>query len=74
MGDAYTQKLVDTALAGHPAVLITALHPTPFNSKTNIIIGSNFGRIGKAADEDELRVINTRKPTVGTGHVAAATA
>lgn len=53
----YAQTLVDQAMARHPEVIILAIHATPPGSKTNVILGSNIGRIGKAADEDDLRVI-----------------
>jgi hypothetical protein len=62
--NAYAQKLVETTQAKHPDVLILALHVTPPNGKINIIVGSNIGRIGKVADDDDLRVINTGKPNV----------
>lgn len=57
----YAQKLVDDTLARHPEVLILAFHVTPPESKENVIIASNIGRIGKKADEDDLRVIQTGK-------------
>jgi hypothetical protein len=44
----FAQKLVDEALAKHPQVLLLA-------------IASNFGRIGKLGDEDDLRCIHTGK-------------
>ena len=45
----YAQKLVDETLAKHPEVIILAFHVTPPNSKENVIIASNIGRIGKKA-------------------------
>jgi RNase H-fold protein (predicted Holliday junction resolvase) len=60
----YAQKLVEDTLAKHPEVTTLALHVTPPNSPDNIIIASNFGRIGKKADEADLKVIQTGKPTV----------
>jgi iron complex outermembrane receptor protein len=57
----YAQKLVDETLAKHQELLILVMHVTPPNSSENIIIASNIGRIGKKADEDDLRVINTGK-------------
>ena len=53
----FAQALVDKTLARHPEVIILAAHATPPGSKTNVIVGSNIGRIGKEADEDDLRVI-----------------
>jgi hypothetical protein len=55
------QGLVDATLARHPEILILVAHVTPPGSKTNIIAGSNIGRIGKPADEDDMRVITTEK-------------
>jgi hypothetical protein len=55
----YAQKLVDETLAKHKEVVIMALHVTPPNQTENMIIASNIGRIGKKADEDDMRVINT---------------
>ena len=66
----YAQALVDRTMAAHPEILILAVHATPPGSKTNIIMGSNIGRIGKAADEDDLRVIekgSTNKEVNETG-------
>jgi len=54
----FAQKLVDEALAKHPEVLLLALHAGA--PKYNIV-ASNFGRIGKLGDEDDLRCIRTGK-------------
>jgi hypothetical protein len=59
--DTYAQKLVEETMAQHPELEIFALHATPPGGKDNIIIGSNIGRIGKKADEDDLRAVNTGK-------------
>jgi hypothetical protein len=55
----YAQKLVNDTLARHKEVIIMAFHVTPPNQSENVIIASNIGRIGKKADEDDMRVINT---------------
>jgi TRAP-type C4-dicarboxylate transport system substrate-binding protein len=57
----YAQKLVDQALAKHPEVVIIAMHVAPPHQKNYVIIASNIGRIGKKADEDDMRVIETGK-------------
>ena len=54
----YAQTLVDQTLQAHPELIILAIHATPPGSKTDVILGSNIGRIGKAADEDDLRVVD----------------
>jgi iron complex outermembrane receptor protein len=63
-GRMYAQKLVDETLAKHREVVIIAMHVTPPGRSTNVIIASNIGRIGKVADDDDLRVINTGKPNL----------
>jgi hypothetical protein len=60
----YAQKLVDATLARHKDVLVMAMHVTPPGKTENVIIASNIGRIGKKADEDDLRVIETGKPNL----------
>jgi hypothetical protein len=56
----FAQKLVDEALAKHPEVILIAIHAQPPAHK-NLIVASNFGRIGKIGDEDDLRCIRTGK-------------
>jgi hypothetical protein len=60
----YAQKLVDDTLAKHKEVIILAFHVIPPGSTENVVIASNIGRIGKKADEDDMRVINTGKPNL----------
>lgn len=52
------QKLVDQALERHPEVLLMAIHAQP-PGHGNVIVASNFGRIGKRGDEDDMRCIHT---------------
>lgn len=56
----FAQKLVDEALARHPEVILMAIHAQPPGHK-NLIVASNFGRIGKIGDEDDMRCIRTGK-------------
>jgi hypothetical protein len=60
----YAQELVDRTVEKYPDVLVLAMHVTPPKHTGNIIIASNIGRIGKAADEDDLRVIRTGTPNL----------
>ncbi len=60
-GRIVAQQLVDRIVAAHPDVLVLAMHVTPPRQKDNVIIASNIGRIGKKADEDDLRVVRTGK-------------
>ena len=55
---AYAQKLTMATVGKHPDLLVMMIHATPPAGKRNVIIGSNIGRFGKAADEDDLRVID----------------
>ena len=57
----YAQELVDQAVARNPGLLVMVMHVTPPKTQDNVIIASNIGRIGKLADEDDLRVIETGK-------------
>lgn len=57
----YAQKLVDQTLAIHPDVVILALHVASRDGADYPILASNIGRIGKKADDDDLRVIRTGK-------------
>ena len=57
----FAQKLLNETLDKHKEVVIMAFHVTPPNQSGNVIIASNIGRIGKKADEDDMRVIDTGK-------------
>lgn len=59
---AYAQAIVGRTLARHPDLKIIAFHVTPPGFTTNVIVASNIGRIGKAADADDLAVIRTGAP------------
>ena len=60
----YAQELVDRTVAANPDLLVVAMHVTPPKALENVIIASNIGRIGKPADPDDLRVIETGKANV----------
>lgn len=51
------QKLVDDTMRKYRDAILLVMHVTPPGSKDNIVLASNIGRIGKKADEDDLRVI-----------------
>ena len=57
----HAQKLVDETLARHPELIVAGMHVTPPKSRENIILASNFGRIGKKADDDDMNVIASGK-------------
>ena len=55
----YAQELVNQTLASHPELLVVAMHVTPPGATENVIIASNIGRIGKRADAEDRKVIDT---------------
>ena len=55
------QSLVDQALASEPDLVTIAMHVAP-PGLGNRIIASSFGRIGKAGDADDERIIATGMP------------
>ena len=55
----YAQELVNQTVAKYPDLLVVAMHVTPPKASENVIIASNIGRIGKKADAEDLKVINT---------------
>ena len=59
----FAQELVDKELARHPEVLLLAIHATP-PGHGNVIVASNFDRIGKRGDDDDMRCIRTGKPNL----------
>lgn len=59
----YAQQLIQAALDKHPEILLIAIHAQPPGHK-NLIVASNFGRIGKIGDEDDMRCIHTGKPNL----------
>lgn len=54
----YAQSVTMRTIARHPELLVMMIHATPPGHDKNIIIGSNIGRFGKIADEDDARVID----------------
>jgi hypothetical protein len=63
----HAQKLVEQMLAKHSEIIVLAMHVTRPNAKDNTIVASNFGRIGKKADDGDLKVISSGEPIVGVG-------
>src|SRR3989442_33379 len=55
----YGQELVDQAVAKNPQLLVVKFHVSPPGVPNYPIIASNIGRIGKLADEDDMRAITT---------------
>ena len=63
----YAQKLTERTIAAHPDILVMMIHATPPGGAHNVIIGSNIGRFGKQADEDDLRVIDKGSTNLEVG-------
>src|SRR5438552_5994500 len=55
----YAQELVNQTVASHAGLLVVAMHVTPPGATENVIIASNIGRIGKRADAEDRKVIDT---------------
>ena len=58
------QQLVEEFLDEYPQIEILAIHATPPDSDYNIIAASNIGRVGKKADNDDMRCVFTGKPNL----------
>ena len=63
----YAQSLTDRIVAAHPDLLVMMIHATPPGTDKNVIIGSNIGRLGKVADDDDLRVIRNGETNLEIG-------
>jgi hypothetical protein len=63
----YAQRLTERTVAAHPDLLVMMIHATPPKGAHNVIIGSNIGRFGKQADEDDLRVIEKGSTNLEVG-------
>ncbi|MDP9049631.1 MAG: hypothetical protein M3O31_02765 [Acidobacteriota bacterium] len=63
----YAQKLVDQSLSANPDVLVLVIHAMPPNRKSNVILGSNIGRIGKKSDEEDTAASKTGEGLVKLG-------
>jgi len=59
------QTLVDEALLRHPEVTVLALRARTRPSNELVLLGSTFGRHGKKADADDLKVLESANPTTG---------
>ncbi len=59
--DSYAQYIVDDELAKHRDLMILAIHATTPKNSDPEILASNIGRIGKKADDDDMRVVRDGK-------------
>lgn len=63
----YAQQITEHTVSKHPDLLVMMIHATPPGGGKNLIIGSNIGRFGKIADEDDGRVINAGSTNLEIG-------
>ena len=59
------QRLVDGLMSEHRELLSLALHVTLPERGKNVILASSFGRIGKKADDDDMKVITSGVTSTG---------
>ena len=59
------QTLVDDALLRHPEVTVLALRAKVKPTNELVLLGSTFGRHGKKADGDDMKVLDSTAPTTG---------
>lgn len=59
------QTLVDEALLRHPELTVLALRGRSGPGKELVVLGSTFGRHGKKADADDLKVLESAAPITG---------
>jgi hypothetical protein len=67
----YGQELVDRVMAKERDLLVVVMHVSPPGAANYPIIASNIGRIGKLADEDDMRVVSTGKTNLEVAHGGA---
>ena len=60
----YAQKLVDRAVAKHPELTVLALRAVTKSGEI-VVLGSTFGRHGKKADADDMKVIDSGAADAG---------
>jgi hypothetical protein len=65
--NSYAQQLTERLVAKHPDLLVMMIHATPPGGARNVVIGSNIGRFGKVADEDDARVIDKGETNLEIG-------
>jgi hypothetical protein len=59
------QKLVDAMQAKHPDLLVLAIRAPTRPSGELVVLGSTFGRHGKKADADDMKIFEGTEPATG---------
>jgi hypothetical protein len=67
----YGQELVDQVMAKERGLLVVVMHVSPPGVANYPIVASNIGRIGKVADDDDMRVVTTGKTNLEVAHGGA---
>src|SRR5438445_5574498 len=67
----YGQELVDQVMAKERGLLVVVMHVSPPGAANYPIVASNIGRIGKVADDDDMRVVTTGKTNLEVAHGGA---
>ena len=61
----YAQKLVEQTIAAHPEVTVLAMRGPARAGGDIVVLGSTFGRHGKKADADDLKIFNGTESVTG---------
>jgi hypothetical protein len=61
----YAQKLVEQAVAKHPELSVLAVRGPSGAARELVVLGSTFGRHGKKADADDLKILDSPEPATG---------
>jgi len=61
----YAQKLVEQAVAAHPEVTVLAMRGPKRGAAEIVVLGSTFGRHGKKADADDMKIFASSEPATG---------
>ncbi len=61
----YAQKLVEQAVAAHPEVTVLAMRGPARGGAEIVVLGSTFGRHGKRADADDMKIFASSEPAIG---------
>ena len=59
------QKLVDEMQAKHPELKVLAVRAPQAKSTELVVLGSTFGRHGKKADADDMKIFDASEPATG---------
>jgi len=61
----YAQKLVEQTVAAHPDVTVLAMRGRARGAAEIVVLGSTFGRHGKKADADDMKIFSASEAATG---------